>query len=199
MEIDVGLDLVRAAARLVLDALHRRRRAPRSPRRCARSAARAAAAGSMISRISNSAWMNSSLGILVDLPAQHVRIEHVPVDASAAPACRSSAATRVSPLADSRRIASRTAVRETPNSSWMLRLGRQRLAGLVVAGDDAPADRAGDHFGQASLSAACGRLRVSLMTSALPPEYRVYRPTFCSRSATRIADTYHTTFSEVGQ
>ena len=60
----------------------------------------------------------------------------------------------VSPLAESSRIASRTAVRETPNSAWMRGSVGQRVAGLVLAGDDPAADRAGDGLRETSLPVA---------------------------------------------
>ena len=82
----------------------------------ARSAASDAAEGSMISRISNRALTNSSLGPcstcqrstsasnMFQSPAGRTRVPILGRDA-------------VNPLADSSRIASRTAVRETPNSA----------------------------------------------------------------------------------
>ena len=80
MEVDVGLDLGRAAARLVLDAVHGQRRAPLIS--SSRRALRRPRGGRRLDDLAHLEQRVDELlaRLLVDLPAQHVRIEHVPVD-----------------------------------------------------------------------------------------------------------------------
>ena len=84
----------------------------------ARSAAREDAAGSMISRISNRQWMNSSLGFWSTCQRRTSGSSMFQSDIGRMRVPIFGRET-VRPFAERRRIASRTAVRETPNSSWM--------------------------------------------------------------------------------
>ena len=136
--------------RLVLDAVHRRAEpldlVGRRPLRGTRSGGRLDDLAHLEERVDE-----FLARILVDLPAQNVRIEHVPVDrrANTRPDLRPRDRQALG-----RQQADRFAHGRPRNAELRLdaRLGRQGVARLVLARDDAAADRAGDHLRQALLA-----------------------------------------------
>ena len=75
----------------------------------------------------------------------------------------------VRPLAERGVIASRTAVRETPNSSWMRGSVGSVSPGLYLPGNNPPADRPGDHFRKTALPAAVAAYVRVCANGANPP------------------------------
>ena len=79
VEVEIRADQIAGAVLELLHAADRRRRSGRSWRVSAPVAASAAASGSTICRSTNSSATKFSVGVDLQMPGEHLRIEHVPV------------------------------------------------------------------------------------------------------------------------